>query len=415
MTICEKILADKSGGKRVLPDQTVFAEVDLACVDDVQISIFREKFDEISGQVWDREKAVVISDHYLPPSNIQQAESVRELKKFGIEYGLRHVFLNEGIKHQVFRDWGLIVPGSIIAGTDSHMNTGGAFAAMAIGLGPTDIAAIFATGKNWFKVPRTIKLNLNGNLGPMIYAKDLALALLGKYGTEFARYKSIEFSGPLSKNLLLSDRMTLCNMSTEMGAKCAFFEFDVRTKDYAEKIGKSYTEVKPDEDATYENIYSFEAFDLKPQIAIPGKPSNVYPVSTLEGTEITQAYIGTCTNGNFEDLVEAAKILKGRRVHPAVKLIIIPASRSIYTRALEGGLLKIFMETGAIICNPNCGPCVGMHQGILASNDILLSTQNRNFKGRAGSINSQIYLASPATVAVSAIEGKITDPIKFLD
>ncbi|MEM3759885.1 MAG: 3-isopropylmalate dehydratase large subunit [Candidatus Bathyarchaeia archaeon] len=419
MTITEKILNKTFAGKKrkhISPGEFVIAKVDLACVDDIQFQIFLKKFLEMNPkQVWDVQKCVLVNDHSLPPSDVDSAEIVRSMKEFKRKYGVNHVFLNEGIKHQVLLDYGLIKPGMIVVATDSHINTLGALGAFATSLGPTEIAYVFIEGEIWFRVPETIEVEITGKFQRMVTAKDLGLELLRIIGNTKALYKAIEFKGPLIRKLSLDGRLTLCNLTTEMGAKNGIIEPDKKVISY---LSSWYPKgalwlLKSDANAEYHETFTVNVNELEPQISLPHNPLNVKSVTEAEGIEIDQAFIGTCTGGNLEDLAIAAKILKGKKVHPNVRLIIIPASRMILLKTLQMGLIEIFIDAGGIVCNPNCGPCAGIHQGVLASNEVMISTQNRNFRGRSGSYNSKIYLASAATVAASAIEGKITDPRRY--
>jgi 3-isopropylmalate dehydratase large subunit len=415
MTITEKILAKASGRETVAPNEIVIAKVDVACVDDVQFFAFYEAFKRIAKNVWDREKAVLIMDHYQPPSAVEQAEIIKAAAKFAEEYELRHYYFGDGIKNQVFSMHGIVRPGIVLVATDSHTNTSGAFGAFAVALGPTEMAAVFKTGEIWFRVPQTIKLELKGNLQPMVTPKDVMLHILGNYGTDMASYKAVEFAGPFTRELGVDGRVVLCNMSTEMGAKNGIVEPNEEIVKYVkERAYKTFEVLKSDSDATYVKTCEVNVSELEPLVAAPYSPANVKAVSVVEGTEIDQAFIGTCTGGNLEDLRIAARILRGRKVRPYVRAIMIPASREVLTQASREGLIEVFNEAGFIVCNPNCGPCAGMHQGTAGAEDIVISAQSRNFRGRSGSPHSKTYLASPATVAASALEGKISDPRKFL-
>lgn len=410
MTITEKILARSSGRACVGPGEIVLSDVDVACIDDVQVSIMMPRFDQIAGAVWDTHKAIAVADHYLPPSTIDQAEAVNKLREFGANLGLRRVLLNEGIKHELFYSGCMVLPGDVVVATDSHANTVGALGAFATALGPTDMAAIFKEGRIWFRVPETVRIELRGQLPERVAAKDVGLQILGTYGLGFANYKAVEFVGELVQALGIDGRMTLCNLTTEMGAKNGIMEADDKTIAYAEGCRREYEIFHSDSDARYAARYVLDMSKLEPLVAAPHSPANVFPARQLRDTRIHQAFLGTCTNGRYDDLVEAADLLCGRRVHPSVRFLVIPASRAVLNRAIESGLMQTFSEAGAVICNPNCGPCAGLHQGTLAADEVMISTGPRNFRGRGGHMDSMVYLASPATVTASAIRGQIADP-----
>ena len=411
MTVTEKIMAKKSGRDKVVPGEILMCQVDYGCIDE-QFRIFQTVFDKIADKVWDKDRALAIADHYLPPSTIDQAETVRLMKEFALAKGMK-LFTQDGIKHPIFREQGYALPGTLLAGTDSHTNTAGAFGSLAVAVGPTDMAAIFKTGEIWLKVPPSIKIEFNGDFPPMVSSKDAALMLQAEHGLDGARYKAVEYTGTAVSQMNLDERMTLCNMSTEMGAMNGIVEPDDKTIAYAQGTGRPFEAQKSDSDAVYESVFKYDVSKLQPLVAPPFSSVNAAPVSEVEGIRVDQALIGTCTNGYLEHLEMAAGILRGRKVKSGVLLLVIPASRQIYHAALEKGLLKVFSEAGAVICNPNCGPCSGMHQGILGSGEVMISSQNRNFVGRNGPPGSKVYLASPVTVAASAIEGKITNPQKY--
>jgi 3-isopropylmalate/(R)-2-methylmalate dehydratase large subunit len=316
----------------------------------------------------------------------------------------------------VMPEKGHVRPGEVIVGADSHTCTYGAFGAFATGIGSTEMAAVFATGKLWFRVPEVIKVDVTGKLPKMVTAKDVTLNIVGKIGADGAIYKGLEFGGSTIRGMSVDGRMVLCNMAVEMGAKAGIIEPDEKTLDYVKaRTDKPFKPVKSDPDSVYEKIVDMDVSALEPQVAVPHSVDNVKPVSEIEDTEVDQAFIGSCTNGRLEDLRSAAQILKGKKIARGVRLIVIPASQEIYLNALNEGLIKTFMEAGATIGNPNCGPCLGGHMGILAEGEACISSSNRNFVGRMGSTKSFVYLASPATVAASAITGKITDPRKLME
>lgn len=415
MTMAERILARCSGSDAVHPGQIVQVDVALATVDEIQIRIFQKVFDQIATEVWDRERAVVIVDHYLPPSSIDQAEAVKMVREFGKKHDLRFTLLTEGIKHQVFRALRMVAPGTVVVATDSHTNTAGALGAFATALGPSDVAAVFRDGRTWLKVPPTIRIELTGALSPAVSARDVGQSLLGEYGSKFARGKAIEFGGPVISEMSLDARMTLTNLTTEMTAMAGLVEPDEKVAAYASELDIPYEILGPDDDAEYEQVLRIDVSDIEPLVALPHHPTNVAPVHEVAGVEINQAFVGTCTNGRYEDLEVVARVLKGRKVHPKVQFLIVPASRHDYLRAMQDGLFEVMMDAGAIIENANCGPCAGLHQGTLASNEVMIAAQPRNFRGRSGDNSAQIYLASPATVAASAIEGRVADPRPYLE
>jgi 3-isopropylmalate/(R)-2-methylmalate dehydratase large subunit len=316
-----------------------------------------------------------------------------------------------GVCHQVMSEKGYVRPGEVIVGSDSHTCTYGAFGAFATGIGSTEMAAVFTTGKLWFRVPEVIKVDVEGKFQKWVTSKDMTLNIIGKIGADGAIYKGLEFGGSTIRDMTVDGRMVLSNMAVEMGAKAGLIEPDQKTLDYVNaRTDKPFNPIVSDKEAEYEKVVDVDVSDLEPQVAVPHQVDNIKPVTDIEGTEINQAFIGSCTNGRLEDLQSAAKILKGKKINRNVRLIVIPASQEIYLNALSEGLIQAFMKSGATIGNPNCGPCLGGHMGILADGETCISTSNRNFIGRMGSTKSFVYLASPATVAASALTGKITDP-----
>ena len=414
-TLAENILAEASG-KSVSPGEIVYAGVDTAMSHENAALVIRW-FREIGRErVWDNEKIVIIFDHRVPAESIKTAEGQKKIRNFVKEQGIKHFYdINTGICHQVLAEKGFSRPGIVLVGTDSHTTTAGAFGAFATGIGATEMAGVWATGRIWFKVPETIKINVEGELSKGVYAKDVILHIIGHLIADGANYMAVEFDGDTIKNMSIASRMVLSNLSMEMGAKVAFVYPDEKTKKWLEeRKAKPYRFILPDKEARYVDEYNFDASEITPKVACPHTVDNVKSIEEVEGTEINQAFIGSCTNGRLEDLREAAKILKGRKVKEGVRLIIGPASWEVYRDAMREGLLDIFIEAGGVIINPGCGPCLGAHQGILASGEVAISTTNRNFQGRMGSPESFVYLASPAAVAASAIEGKIADPRKYL-
>jgi 3-isopropylmalate/(R)-2-methylmalate dehydratase large subunit len=414
MNIIEKILADASGKQQVSPAEIIEANIDAAMIHDLTGPLAIKSFREIGAKkVWDNNKVVIILDHLVPASSIISANLHRTVRNFAEEQNIQNFYDvgRGGVCHQVMPEKGHVRPGEVIVGADSHTCTYGAFGAFATGIGSTEMAAVFATGKLWFRVPEVIKVNVTGKLQRMVTAKDLTLNIVGRIGADGAIYKGLEFSGSTIRDMSVDGRMVLCNMAVEMGAKAGIIEADQKTIDYVKaRTDKPFKPVKSDADATYERVVDVDVSDLEPQVAVPHSVDNVKPVSDVEDIEVDQAFIGSCTNGRLEDLRSAAQILKGKKIARGIRLIVIPASQEIYLNALKEGLIKTFMDAGATIGNPNCGPCLGGHMGILAEGEACISSSNRNFVGRMGSTKSFVYLASPATVAASAITGKITDP-----
>ncbi len=412
MNITEKILARASGNDEVYPGEIVKANVDLAMTHDGTSPPTIKTFVRIADKVWDRKKIVIVYDHNVPPNNIGASEFQKLTREFAIKQGIKNIFTHgEGICHQVLPEKGFIKPGKVVVGADSHTCTYGAFGAFATGIGATDMAVVFATGKTWFMVPETYKITVNGGLGQYVTAKDVILNIIGEIGADGATYKALEFCGQTIDSMSVSSRMTICNMAVEMGAKNGVMEPNKATLDYLKKRSfGSFEILRSDEDSQYENEYIFDVGEIEPQVACPHNVDNVYPISKVEETYIDQAFIGSCTNGRLEDLRIAAEVLTGKKVHENVRLIVAPASAEIYSNALDEGIINKLLNAGAIICNPGCGPCLGAHMGVLSAGEVCISTTNRNFIGRMGDPNSKIYLANPAVVASSAISGEITDP-----
>jgi len=416
MNIIEKILARASNKTEVVPGQIVQANIDVAMTHDLTGPLAVKSFNEIGAKkVWDADKIVVILDHLVPASSVISAGLHKTMRDFVNEQGIKNFYDvgRGGVCHQVMPEKGHVRPGDVIVGSDSHTCTYGAFGAFATGIGSTEMAAVFATGKLWFRVPEVIKVDVTGNFQNLVSAKDLTLKVVGEIGADGAIYKGLEFTGETIRDLTIDGRMVLSNMAVEMGAKAGLIEPDQKTMDYVNaRTDMPFTPQKSDADATYEKVVDINVNNLEPQVAVPHSVDNVKPVSEVEGTELNQGFIGSCTNGRIEDLREAAKILKGKKIAKTIRLIVIPASQEIYLNAVNEGLVNIFMEAGATVANPNCGPCLGGHMGIMTDGEACISTSNRNFIGRMGSTKSYVYLASPATVAASAITGKITDPRK---
>ena len=412
MNITEKILARASGKSEVQPGEIVDVGVDIAMAHDGTSPPTIKTFQKIADKVWDKEKIVIIFDHNVPANKIMSAEFQRVAMEFAREQGIKNLFTHgEGICHQVLPEKGFVKPGTVVVGADSHTCTHGALGAFATGMGATDMAIVFATGKNWFMIPESYKIDINGDLGKYVRAKDVILNVIGEIGSFGATYKALEFTGETIDSMDVSGRMTICNMAIESGAKNGIMEPNNAVKQYLmERNVKNFDIIRSDKDSQYEKEYTFDVTDMEPQIACPHNVDNVKPVSKVEGVGVDQAFIGSCTNGRIEDLRDAAQVLEGSRVHDDVRLIVIPASAEIYLQALDEGLIETFIRSGAEVCNPGCGPCLGAHMGVLTSGEVCISTTNRNFVGRMGDPNSEVYLSNSAVVAASAISGEITDP-----
>ena len=413
MTMAEKILAKASAKKSIEAGEIVMANINVAMTHDLTGPLSVESFKKIGvKKVWDPEKIVVIFDHQVPADSIEAAQNHIIMREFVKKQGINNFYdINEGVCHQVLPEKGHILPGEVVVGTDSHTCTHGALGAFATGIGSTDMAMVFATGKLWFKVPETIKFQIEGSLNDYVSAKDVILDIIGKIGADGATYKACEFAGETTKEMSISERMVLCNMAIEMGGKTGLVEPDYKTIKYLEgRSNKKYEIMKTDDDAKSLQTMQIDVSNLEPQIACPHHVDNVKSISEVEGINVDQVFLGSCTNGRLEDLRTAAQIIKGQHIAKNVRMLVIPASREIYTKAMDEGLLKIFVDSGALICNPCCGPCLGGHVGLLGAGEVSLSTSNRNFKGRQGSPDAEVYLSSAAVAAASAIKGSLTDP-----
>jgi len=413
MTIAEKILARSSGRRTVSSGEIVKAKIDVAMMVDVTAPLAIRSMREMGRErVWDPERVIIVLDHLAPASSIAAAETHRTLRDFAKRQGIRGLYeVGEGICHQILPEKGHVRPGEVVVGADSHTCTHGAFGAFATGVGSMDMAAALATGKLWFRVPETVRVEIEGRLPEMVTPKDVILEVIGRIGADGATYKAVEFHGATVREMSIAGRMTLCNMAIEMGGKTGIIEADERTLEYLK--GRTEAPLRPvrsDPDAEYSERFTFEVTGLEPRVAIPSSVDNVRAISEVEGREVDQVLIGSCTNGRLEDLEVAARILKGRKVHRGVRLLVTPASREVYLKALRSGVLEVLLRSGAVVTNPTCGACWGGHIGVLAPGEVCLSTSNRNFVGRMGSPEAEVYLASPATAAASAIRGAITDP-----
>lgn len=414
MNIIEKILAKASGKDYVSPEEIVEANVDVAMAHDLTGPLTVESFRKIGAEkVWDNQRIVIVFDHLVPASSERSAELHSILRKFVNEQKIENFYDvgRGGICHEVMPEKGHVRPGELIVGADSHTCTYGAFGAFATGIGATDMAAVFATGSLWLKVPSVIKVNVNGQFQKFVTPKDLILNIIGQIKAEGAIYKGIEFTGSTIRNLSIDGRMTISNMAVEMSAKAGIIEPDEITLNYVKaRTNKPFKIFKSDSDSTYENVLEIDVTDMEPQVSCPHSVDNVKPISEVSDVNIDQAFLGSCTNGRLEDLRSATEFLKGKKIKNGVRMIVIPASQEVYLQALQEGLLETFVKAGAIVGDSTCGPCLGGHFGLLASGEVCVSSSNRNFIGRMGSPKAQVYLASPATVAASAITGKITDP-----
>ena len=414
MTISQKILADHSGLDNVKPGDLVQANVDIALANDITLPLALKPFRQAGGtRVFDREKVVVVLDHFNPAKDIDSASMLAESRSFAREMGLVNFFdVGEmGIEHALLPEKGLVGPGDLVIGADSHTCTYGALSAFATGVGSTDFAAAALTGKCWFKVPETMQFVLKGSLQPWVSGKDIILEIIGRIGVDGALYRSMEFAGETVASLSISDRLTIANMAIEAGAKNGIFPFDETTREYCSGRFKRPIRVfETDPDATFEIVLEVNLDNLEPVVAMPFLPENVKPVSEVKGVRVDQVVIGSCTNGRIEDLRVAAKILKGNKVSKSVRLIVVPATPDIMLQAISEGLVQIIMESGGAVSTPTCGPCLGGHMGILAKGERAISTTNRNFVGRMGHPESEVVLSSPAVAAASAITGVITNP-----
>jgi 3-isopropylmalate/(R)-2-methylmalate dehydratase large subunit len=412
MTIAEKILARASGEKTVKPGQIVTAKIDVAMSHENADVVLRA-FREIGiRKVWDPERIVLLFDHRVPAESEKTATTHKRIREFVKEQGIKYFYdMKEGICHQILPENGHSLPGEVMVGTDSHTTTHGAFGTFATGIGATEMAGVWATGELWFTVPRSIKIKVAGKFKEYVSAKDLILYTIGQMGAAGADYQSVEFCGDTISAMSIASRMVLTNLSMEMGAKVAFVVPDEKTLDYVRKrTDKKVSAVLPDESAEYASRRDIDVTDMDSMIACPHAVDNVKRVKDVQGTRIDQALLGSCTNGRVEDLAVAARILEGKTVARHVRLLVIPASRAVYLEALQKGYIELFIKAGALVLNPGCGPCLGAHQGLLAPGEVCISTTNRNFRGRMGSSESFVYLASPATVARSSLAGEITSP-----
>ncbi len=413
MTLAEKILAAHTDKKEVSPGEFLNVRVDLILANDITAPIAIREFRRTGvDRVFDPGKIVMVPDHFTPNKDIASAEQVKVMREFCREQGVIYFEVGQmGIEHVLLPEQGLVLPGDVVIGADSHTCTYGALGSFATGMGSTDIAAAMATGDIWMKVPPTIKLVYHGSLGKWVGGKDLILYTIGDIGVDGALYSVMEFTGEAVDALSLDGRFTMANMAVEAGAKAGIFRVDNKTQLYIKpRARRPYMVYEPDNNGEYAQVIDYDISAIEPQVALPHSPANARPVSQLGDIEIDQVVIGSCTNGRFEDLQLAAQVLKGRKVHPRVRCIIIPGSQEVYLDAVTRELIGVFIKSGAAVSTPTCGPCLGGHMGVLASGERCIATTNRNFVGRMGSPQSEVYLANPAVAAASAIAGRIVGP-----
>lgn len=412
-TVAEKILARAASEDDVSPGDHVVCDVDVVITNDLGAQGVLERFDSMDvEEVWDPSSVAIAMDHVAPSHTVDDANSKSRIREFVEEQGIENFYdVGNGIAHEVMPERGHVRPGELVIGSDSHTTSMGAFGAAGAGIGFTDIAYVFATGQNWFRVPETITFRIEGELPPAVSAKDVVLHIAGTYGTDVAQYRAVEYVGSTLEALPLDGRFTFANMSIELGAKFGFTPVDDTVTDFVdERTGVPYEPQRADDDADYLETHEIHVDDMRPQVATPHDVNNVVSVEDVEGIELDQVFVGSCTNGTYDDLQRTAEFLRGRTVDPATRMIVTPASRDIYARAERTGLLRTFNEAGAVVTNATCGACIGMGMGVLGDGEVCLAAQNRNFKGRMGSDSSEIYLSSPETAAASAVEGRITDP-----
>ena len=412
-TIAEKILAAHSGKDKVSPGEFLSVRVDLVMANDITAPIAITEFERIGvTKVFDPERVVLVADHFVPNKDIPSAEQAKLMREFARKQGVVYFEVGSGgIEHVLLPEKGLVLPGDVIVGADSHTCTYGALGAFATGMGSTDIACAMATGEVWMKVPPTIKLVYHGRVRQWVSGKDLILYTIGAIGVDGARYAAMEFCGEAIGSLSMDGRFTMANMAIEAGAKAGIFRVDNKTRAYInDRASRSYKLYEPDKDAHYEKVIEYDVSHIEPQVAFPHLPSNTKPLSEVGEVRINQAVIGSCTNGRIEDLQIAADVLKWRKVHPEVRLIVIPGTQEVFLEAMRRGLIEIFIRAGAAVSTPTCGPCLGGYMGVLAAGEKCISTTNRNFLGRMGSPDSEVYLSNPAVAAASAILGRIGGP-----
>ena len=418
MTMTQKILAAHAGLDSVEAGQLILVDVDRVLGNDITSPVAIREYERIGAKgVYDREKVTMVMDHFAPNKDIKAAVQCKMCRDFCEKEQITNFYDvgRMGIEHALLPEKGLVIPGDVVIGADSHTCTYGAIGAFSTGVGSTDMACGMATGKAWFKVPSAIKFVLSGKLNKYVSGKDVILHIIGMIGVDGALYKSMEFTGEGVKELTVFDRLTISNMAIEAGAKNGIFEVDEQTEAYIkERSDREYKIYKADEDAQYDEVYEIDLSTIKSTVAFPHLPENTRTIDEVGDVKIDQVVIGSCTNGHYKDLAEAAEIIKGKKVARNVRAIIIPATQDIYLKAMENGLLKAFIEAGCVVSTPTCGPCLGGYMGILAAGERAVATTNRNFVGRMGDVTSEVYLASPAVAAASAIAGKIADPSEIM-
>ena len=416
MHAIEKLLAEKAGKETVSAGEIVNCDVDIAGINDLYLQTVRSFFEMGGDEVFDADKIVMFFDHYAPCATITQAENHKQFREFCFSQGIEKLMdIDQGVCHQVLADKGLVHPGEIVVVTDSHTTTHGAFGAFGTGVGATDLATIMITGKLWFMVPEIFRVHLIGKLAPGVFAKDVILHIIGDLGADYGVYKAVEFTGPVVAELSVSERMCLCNMSTEMGCKASYIQPDAVTMEFLKKnVIRPYKIYETDEDYSYAAELTYDVSAIRPQVAAPSSVDNVFPLEKYAGTSIDEAYLGSCTGGRLEDLAVAARILKGSHLPETTRMIVVPASKKVMEDAISLGYIQELMSAGATITAPGCAACLGVHQGMLAGGEVCISSTNRNFPGRMGHVDGKIFLASPAAVAASAREGRITDPAACL-
>jgi 3-isopropylmalate/(R)-2-methylmalate dehydratase large subunit len=415
-TISEKLLSEKSG-EDVRAGDYVEAAVDVLLTHDVTGPLAFEVFEDVTGddpELVDPDNTVITIDHHAPADGVRAANNHNIVREFAAEYGAQQYEVGDGICHQVLVEEGFVAPGDLVIGADSHSTTFGGVGSFGTGVGSTDLGTALATGDLWFRVPETLRFDVEGTLPDGVYAKDLILKFIGDVGFAGCTYKTAEYTGSVVEALPIHERLVLSNMAIEMGGKAGIVAPDERTADFlAAQTGERPeipTFTQPDDDAEYDAVHSYRAEDLAPQVSTPSNPENAVPVDEVVGTAVDQLFVGTCTNGRYEDIRIVADIIDGEQLAPGTRMVVVPASRSVYKQMMDTGIMETFVDAGAIVQSAGCGPCFGTHQGVLGDGDVCLATANRNFPGREGSMESEVYLASPATVGASALYGEITDP-----
>lgn len=419
MTMTQKIMAAHAGLPEVKPGQLIMAKLDLVLGNDITTPIAAKEFERAGfANIFDKDKVVIVFDHFVPNKDIASAEQCKLGRNFAFKQGVKNFFdVGEmGVEHALLPEKGLVAAGDMVIGADSHTCTYGAVGAFSTGVGSTDMAAGMAVGQTWFRVPEAIRVTLTGKMGPYVSGKDVMLTIIGKIGVDGARYMSVEFAGDGISNLTMDDRLSMANMGIECGAKNAIFPVDDITKAYLdERVSRPYKAYEADPDAEYAAEYAFDLGNIVPTVAFPHLPSNTRPASDAGDVAIDQVVIGSCTNGRISDMAAAAEIFKGRKVAKGVRALVIPATPKIYREAMKAGYIDIFMDAGCAVSTPTCGPCLGGYMGILADGERCVATTNRNFVGRMGHVGSEVYLASPATAAASAVAGRIVAPQQIME